>query len=523
MNKATVAVLMATVFMATVSQAAVFLYAVDSSRTELYNGTTSTADTIKSDSSKLTVRSDYKACKSWIEFDISDIDVGSLTNARLRVTLHEPKDSTCLLSAVNDNVTSNYVALDGFVTWNTGPGNFTSSDGISPDDYPTVSTNDLWANLNTNETTLIGTIDYSAGDGGLAGDQFFIDVLPILQADTDGYVLFVLHGAGGNSNFATHDHSLGADYWPALEVEGLPGAQTGELYNVQLNFGDGSNAEYVGPAHIGYLGDVWNNPTWVGVTSNPPVTNVLFSGVTLLDSTGGDNGVTATMTTPYNDGLDWDYVGDHVFNNYTSRNAGSPNPAVLMTRVINVKQANSLTLSISGLPADVGATVYVYGAGNELNRGATWSLAVSNQTTNGITSATTLYNGLSDGRDLTLTNSQGSCWEVISGTTDSSGDLTIDIDPNLIGQIYIQGLQVQLDLPPDGPTAGPVIESIEVSGSNVTLSWTAENVGVYSILRKTDLDATNWFTVVSNLPPGNLTTNVTASGADAEFYQIKGE
>lgn len=74
-----------------------------------------------------------------------------------------------------------------------------------------------------------------------------------------------------------------------------------------------------------------------------------------------------------------------------------------------------------------------------------------------------------------------------------------------------------------GPGYAPYITSIEVSGSDVNLSWTADSVGSYSILRKTALTDGSWGVVVSNLPPGNLTTNVTASGANEEFYSIKGE
>lgn len=73
------------------------------------------------------------------------------------------------------------------------------------------------------------------------------------------------------------------------------------------------------------------------------------------------------------------------------------------------------------------------------------------------------------------------------------------------------------------PTVDPVITNIDVAGSIVTLSWTAEDVGSYSIQRKLNLPSGSWSTVVSNLPFGNLTTNVTASGANAEFYQVIGE
>lgn len=73
------------------------------------------------------------------------------------------------------------------------------------------------------------------------------------------------------------------------------------------------------------------------------------------------------------------------------------------------------------------------------------------------------------------------------------------------------------------PTVAPVIQSINVAGSSVTLSWTAEDKGAYSIQRRTALPFGSWSTVVSNLPAGNFTTNVTASGAGAEFYQVIGE
>ena len=214
MKKAILLVLIATLFLAPAVRADI-LYAVDSSRTELHDGTNPRVNDVRSDASKLSVRGDAKANKSWIEFNISGIDIGSLTSAQLRITLQAAKDSTCLLSAVNDNVTSGYVALDGSVTWNTAPGNITSTDGINPDNG-SFSVTDLQKNLDPALTTLIGTVDYSAGSGGLAGDQYFMDVLSILQADTDGIVLFALHGAGGLTNFATHDISLGEAYYPAL-------------------------------------------------------------------------------------------------------------------------------------------------------------------------------------------------------------------------------------------------------------------------------------------------------------------
>lgn len=193
------------------------VYAVDSSRAVLNDGTTNLADTVKSDGSKLSVRGDAKAAKSWIKFDVTGLDIGSLTEAYLRITLNAPKDNTCFLSAVNDDYLTNIGWTESDLTWNNAPGNYSSSDGINPDDG-SVTVAQFQDILNPTQTTLIGIVNYSEGTGGVAGQQYLIDVLSILQADTDGIVQFVLHGAGGDTSFSTHDHPLGAEYYPALVV-----------------------------------------------------------------------------------------------------------------------------------------------------------------------------------------------------------------------------------------------------------------------------------------------------------------
>ena len=190
-------------------------YANVSCRTSLNDGTLSEADINKSDSNKLSVRGDSKAAKSWIKFDLSDLDFSSASAANLRMTLYEDKTSTCKLSAVNDDCIDHIGWDETDLTWNNAPGNISSDDGINPDDG-TYTVDDLQDNLNPAHTTLIGTVDYS--HGGVAGDQFTFDVLSILQFDTDGIVQFVLHGAGGNTNFTTHNSSAGSEYWPALII-----------------------------------------------------------------------------------------------------------------------------------------------------------------------------------------------------------------------------------------------------------------------------------------------------------------
>ena len=212
------------------------LVAVDSCRTSLNDGTESEADENKSDSDKLSVRADSKAAKSWIKFDISSLDVSSLSDCKLRVTLHKSKDSTCLLSVVNDNYTTGIGWTSADLTWNTGPGNITSSDGVNPDDT-NYSASDLQNNLMTDATTLVGTVDYS---GGTAGDQYLIDVLSILQADTDGIVQFVLHGSGGSTDFATHTNANGSEYWPTLVYSSVPTNECEGIGTTYLKYADQS-------------------------------------------------------------------------------------------------------------------------------------------------------------------------------------------------------------------------------------------------------------------------------------------
>ena len=174
-------------------------YAVDSCRTQLYDGTVSRVDDNVPDNAKLSVRGDYKAAKSWIKFDISGLDPASMTSCRVRITLAGPKTGTCSLSAVNDDCLDNIDWTESTLTWNNAPGNITSSDGVNPNDSG-LTTDNLQEDLVATKATLIETVDYSAG--GVAGQQFTYDVLSILQADTDGIVQFVLHDSSGETIFA---------------------------------------------------------------------------------------------------------------------------------------------------------------------------------------------------------------------------------------------------------------------------------------------------------------------------------
>ena len=147
-------------------------------------------DTNNHDGSKLSVRSDEKSAKSWIKFDIRELEVDDLETATLTVALHQEKAGSRHfdVSYVNDDCLDNIGWDERSITWNNAPGNNTA---------------DL-SGLDTSKTTLLTTVNFT---DGVPGDRFSIDVLEALQADTDGIVQFVCHNSNGLLNLATHDHA----------------------------------------------------------------------------------------------------------------------------------------------------------------------------------------------------------------------------------------------------------------------------------------------------------------------------
>lgn len=156
-------------------------------------------DTNRSDSSKLSIRSDASSAKSWIKFDLNAVDANDIRGAILRLTLHEDEgDHFFDVSAVNDDCLDNINWAERDITWNNAPANDTA-DFVNPD---------------FTKATLMGTVDMTGNF--LAGSQHFLDVTSAVQTDTDGIVQFVLHNSTSLLNCATHDHPQGADYHPTL-------------------------------------------------------------------------------------------------------------------------------------------------------------------------------------------------------------------------------------------------------------------------------------------------------------------
>ena len=197
------------------------------------------------DSSKLSVRSDAKSSKSWIRFDMNDLDVTNLEQATLTVTLHQEKAGNRHfdVSYVNDNILDNIDWDDRSLTWNNAPGNNAA---------------DL-EGLDAGKTTFLGTVDFV---DGVPGDAFTIDVLEALETDTDGIVQFILHNSNGLTTFSTHDH--GEEAWrPFIDVnEGsralakrpYPASGTTDVSRTQvLSWKPGAYVEGSSPMHKVFL------------------------------------------------------------------------------------------------------------------------------------------------------------------------------------------------------------------------------------------------------------------------------
>ena len=173
----------------------IIIAASQSCRTDILNPTTN-----KHDASKLSVRSDSSSAKSWIKFDLGGLEVSALKTATLTVALHEGKTGARNfdVSYVNDNCLDNIGWTETTLTWTNAPGNITTD----------------FAHLDADKTTLVTTVNFA---DGVAGQAFTVDVLNVLQTDTDGIVQFVLYNSNGLLNFATHDHPTAA-YRPFLTV-----------------------------------------------------------------------------------------------------------------------------------------------------------------------------------------------------------------------------------------------------------------------------------------------------------------
>ena len=204
----------------------------------------------------LTVRAEdgdpTRTLKSWIKFDISELDFNRLETAILTFTLAQDRGTSnfVYISYVNDDCRDNIDWDSQSITWNNAPGNNTNHIG----------------DLDTGKTTLIGIVPLGSG---LAGNAFTIDILNILKSDTDGIVQFVLHKSSAYMNFAAHDHAeetwrpyIKASVWPShTAIKPYPALDETDVYPklVLLNWTPGPYVEGLSPKHKIFFSENFND------------------------------------------------------------------------------------------------------------------------------------------------------------------------------------------------------------------------------------------------------------------------
>jgi len=256
---------------APVVYADIIITADQSCRTDIEN-----LDTNRHDSSKLSIRSDARSAKSWIKFDLGDLDVTSLETATFTVALHDGKsdDRHFDVSYVNDDCLDNIDWDERTLTWNNAPGNDAADFGA----------------LDTSKTTLVATVNFT---DGIPGDAFIIDILEAIETDTDGIVQFVCHNSNGLLNLATHDHAEEA-WRPFISVTEESKAKAKEPYPAMdannvvltpvLSWTPGVYVEGLSPKHKIFFSEDFNdvNDGIGGVTQDA---NYYASGSSLDFST----------------------------------------------------------------------------------------------------------------------------------------------------------------------------------------------------------------------------------------------
>jgi len=215
----------------------------------------SSPDTNIRDTSSLTMRTTNedppRTYKSWIKFDISELDVSRLETATLTVALSRERtgSNNFDISYVNDDCLDNIDWDADSLTWNNAPGNNTAHIGA----------------LDTDKTTLLTTIYLS---NGVLGDAFTIDILEVLESDTDGIVQFVFHNSSGLMALATHTHAeeawrpfIDANMWPKyMAIKPYPATNENDVYQRPvLSWMPGLYLEGLSPKHKIFFSEDFND------------------------------------------------------------------------------------------------------------------------------------------------------------------------------------------------------------------------------------------------------------------------
>lgn len=151
------------------------------------------------------------------------------------------------------------------------------------------------------------------------------------------------------------------------------------LLGVDFNAGF-SGLTQSGAAAVGNTGDIWNaTPTFGGFTgiegsgnfgNTPP-----YGTFELNDTTGASSGISHAVSF-INDGIDF----SGIFSNGSVVATGGQNLLGDYVFVGGADAGDSLSFELSGLTTDTDYAIYLYGNGDQVGQGATWTLNGSSQT-----------------------------------------------------------------------------------------------------------------------------------------------
>ena len=237
----------------------------------------------------------------------------------------------------------------------------------------------------------------------------------------------------------------------ALLFSGGASVQAQTLIDVQFGGNDYGSAAVAqtGVGLIGSSGDVWND-----YTSD----SALESGVNVLNTTGTFTGVTLTTTGTgiyqYADGVN---PGSSTGANQLSSNGSS----VGNLASGELGSGTGLTLSLTGLTADTTFDVYLLSSPDRWERSSSWSVnGGTAQTVGPLNSYTGSYTN-NGSNWAPYEPVQGINYLVLSGTTDSLGDLTIS-GTSVAGDVDINGFQLQATSVPEPSSCALMLGGLAV-------------------------------------------------------------
>ncbi|MEI8340959.1 MAG: PEP-CTERM sorting domain-containing protein [Verrucomicrobiota bacterium] len=188
-----------------------------------------------------------------------------------------------------------------------------------------------------------------------------------------------------------------------------------------------------GAGLVGSVGDQWNDFT---------STSALLSGVSLIYSTGTATGATLTVSGPSVYQYAVGPAGTSSGGSYSGANQlGGTLVGNLAQGELGAGWSATLTLSFTGLVANTDFSIYLYSNPDRWERSSSWSVNGGAGTTVGpLNSYTGPYAVTLGYAPYVLV--EGINYIVLSGTTDSSGNLTI-AGTGLSSEPDINGLQLQ--------------------------------------------------------------------------------